>query len=321
MLPPTAVASRETSHPAAGASALAGADAERTPAACKAPEKDGFWAPWISLGCYLIQSEVHTYAFSVAANAILSLFPFIVMMFTIARRVFHSQSMVSVIGDMLRYFLPANQDFVVRNMSLLVHPQGRVQIASVITLLISSSGVFLPLEVALNRVWGVAANRSYLLNQVISLGLALAVGLLALISVGMTALQTRLLTFVFFGHTQNIVFSFLANSFLQVTAAFLSIAIFFVIYWVLPNRRLPFRAVLPTAIVIGLLWEAAKVVYVHVLRWMDLGAVYGPFAVSVALMIWAFVTGLLLLAGAHFSATRYTRALLREAQPERMAAK
>ena len=32
------------------------------------------------------QTEVHTYAFSVAANTILSLFPFIVMMFTIARR-------------------------------------------------------------------------------------------------------------------------------------------------------------------------------------------------------------------------------------------
>ena len=261
------------------------------------------WAPWLSLGSYLIQSEVHTYAFSVAANAILSLFPFIVMMFTIARRVFHSQSMVSVIGDMIHYFLPANQDFVVRNMSLLVHPHGGVQVASVITLLISSSGVFLPLEVALNRVWGVTHNRSYLLNQMVSLGLALAVGLLALFSVGLTALQGRLLALVFFGHTQNILFNFFAGSFLQVTAAFLSIAIFFVIYWVLPNRKLPFRAVLPTAVVTGLLWELAKIVYVHALRWMDLAEVYGPFAVSVGLMMWAFITGLLLLAGAHVSAT------------------
>ena len=89
------------------------------------------------------------------------------MMFTVARRVFHSQAMVSVIGDMVHYFLPANQDFVVRNMSLLVHPHGGVQVLSVLTLLISSSGVFLPLEVALNRVWGVESNRPYLLNQVV----------------------------------------------------------------------------------------------------------------------------------------------------------
>src|ERR1700744_2535633 len=69
-----------------------------------------------SLARYMSQTEVHTYAFSVAANTILSLFPFIVMMFTIARRVFHSQPMVDVIGNMLWYFLPTNQDFVVRNM-------------------------------------------------------------------------------------------------------------------------------------------------------------------------------------------------------------
>ncbi len=280
-------------------------------AGAAAPEKERPWAPWISLGCYLMQSEVHTYAFSVAANAILSLFPFIVMMFTIARRVFHSETMVSVIGDMLHYFLPANQDFVVRNMSLLVHPHGSVQLVSVLTLVVSSSGVFLPLEVALNRVWGVETNRSYLMNQLLSLGLALGVGLLALFSVSLTALQQRVLSFVFFGHTQNIFFALLGGSFLQITAAFLSISIFFIIYWVLPNRTLPFGAVLPTAIVVGLLWEVAKVVYVHALRWMDLQAVYGPFAVSVGLMMWAFVTGLLLLAGAHFSATRYAKALVK----------
>lgn len=272
--------------------------------------------PWISLGVYLAQSEVHTYAFSVAANAILSLFPFIVLMFTIARSVFHSQSMVEVIGDMLHYFLPANQDFVVRNMSLLVHPHGGVQVLSFLTLLVSSSGVFLPLEVALNRVWGIEHNRSYLKNMLLSLGLAFLVGMLALFSVGLTALQTRLLTFVFFGHTQNFVFNLLAHSFLQLTAAFLSVTLFFLVYWLLPNRRLPVTAVLPTAIVVGLLWEAAKVVYVHVLRWMDLQAVYGPFAVSVGLMMWAFVTGLLLLAGAHFSATRHARALLRSQDAE-----
>jgi YihY family inner membrane protein len=267
----------------------------------------------VSLGRYLAQSEVHTYAFSVAANAILSLFPFIVMMLTIARRVLHSNAMVGAIGEMLHYFLPANQDFVVRNMSLLVHARGGVQVASIVTLLISSSGVFLPLEVALNQVWGVAHGRSYVMNQLISLGLAMVVGTLAMVSVAFTAAQTRVLTLLFFGHTGNFVFTFLTHSFLQVSAIVLSITIFFIIYWILPNRRLPVNAVLPTAIVIGLLWELAKIVYVRALVWMDLGAVYGPFAVSVGLMMWAFLTGLLLLAGAHYSANRQTLRLAREA--------
>ena len=54
-----------------------------------------------SLARYMSQTEVHTYAFSVAANSILSLFPFIVMMFTIARVVFHSHAMESAIADMI----------------------------------------------------------------------------------------------------------------------------------------------------------------------------------------------------------------------------
>jgi membrane protein len=274
------------------------------------------WKQITSLAKYLTQTEVHTYAFSVAANAILSLFPFIVMMFTVARRVFHSQAMVDVIGDMLRYFLPANQDFVVRNMSLLVNPRGDVQIASVVMLLISSTGVFLPLEVALNRVWGVAENRSYWMNQLVSIGLALAVGLLALTSIALTATQNRVLGILFFGKTNNIVYSFFEHVFLQISAAFLSVAIFFVIYWVLPNRKLPVSAVLPAGIVTGLIWEGAKVIYVKVLPWLDLRSVYGPFSVSVSLMMWAFLTGLLLLAGAQSSATRYTLRLAHQADVE-----
>jgi membrane protein len=274
------------------------------------------WQQITSLAKYLTQTEVHTYAFSVAANAILSLFPFIVMMFTIARRVFHSQAMVDVIGDMLHYFLPTNQDFVVRNMSLLVNPRGDVQVASVIMLLISSTGVFLPLEVALNRVWGVAENRSYLMNQLISVGLALAVGLLAITSIAFTATQNKILGILFFGKTNNIVYSFFEHAFLRISAAFLSVAIFFVIYWVLPNRKLPLSAVLPAAIITGLIWEGAKVIYVKVLPWLDLRSVYGPFSVSVSLMMWAFLTGLLLLAGAQSSATRYTRRLAHQADVE-----
>jgi len=280
------------------------------------PPNAGWWPQIVSLARYLAQSEVHMYAFSVAANAILSLFPFIVMTWTIERHVFHSPAMEAVLGDMLRYFLPAHQDFVVKNMGLLAHARGKAQVISVITLLISTSGVFLPLEVALNRVWGVTKNRSYLMNAVVSLGLAFSVALLALFSIAFTAAQNRFLAFLFIGKTQNFIFGFLAHAILQLSAAIFSIGIFFLIYWVLPNRKLPVAAVLPTAVVTGLLWELAKRIYIFVLPWLDLESAYGPFSVSVSLMIWAFLTGLIMLAGAHMSATRHTLRLAREADIE-----
>ena len=159
----------------------------------------------------------------------------------------------------------------------------------------------------MNRVWGVTSNRSYFMNQLVSLGLAFMIGAIAMASVAVTAAQQSLLRVLFFGHTENVVFAFIAHWLLQISAAVASICLFFLIYWVLPHRKLPVRAVLPTAIVTGLAWEGAKIAYIAALPWMDLQKVYGPFSVSVSLMLWAFITGLLLLAGAHYSATRHAR--------------
>lgn len=265
-----------------------------------------------ALARYMMQTEVHTYAFSVAANVILSLFPFIVLLLTLSRQLFHSRSMEQVVGEMISTFLPSNQAFVMRNMQILAHPHKGVQVFSIVMLLISSTGVFLPLEVALNNVWGVRKNRNYLHNQIVSLGLAFGVGALAMGSVAITAGQKAVLGFLFFGHTDNIVFAVLSGGMMRILAVIASILLFFLIYWILPNRKIPALAVLPTAFVIGLLWELAKYLYVLALPKLDFASVYGPFQVSVGLMIWAFLSGLLLLAGAHFSATRYTLRVARD---------
>lgn len=276
----------------------------------------GIWAQVVALARYMMQTEVHTYAFSVAANAILSLFPFIVLMLTLCRTVLHSHAMEAVVGQMMRSFLPTGQDFVMRNMQMLANPRKGTQVFSLVMLLITSTGVFLPLEVALNAVWGVKANRSYLHNQAVSAGLAFAVGILAMLSVAFTAGQQTLLSLIFWGHTQNVLYAFVAQRVMKLFSVLSSISLFFLIYWILPYRRVPARAVLPTAIVIGMLWEVAKYGYMHALPWLDFQAVYGPFYISVGLMMWAFLSGLLLLAGAHFSATRYTLRLAREAERE-----
>lgn len=134
----------------------------------------------VALLRYLARPAVHTYAFSVAANVILSLFPFMVLLLTIAHRFLHSKRAVEVIAGMFRALLPTGQEFVVRNMLYLVYSQRKVAIFSVFMLLVSSTGVFLPLEFALNQVWGVTKNRSYFRNQMVSLGLSFAVGLLAM---------------------------------------------------------------------------------------------------------------------------------------------
>jgi membrane protein len=277
-------------------------------------DKSGTWAQVVALGRYMTKTEVHTYAFSVAAQVILSLFPFIVLLLTLSDKVFHSEKMADVVGDMMSNFLPNHQDFVMRNMKALANSHAGTKIFSLIMLLVTTTGVFLPLEVALNSVWGVKKNRSYLHNQVVSIGLAVGVGMLAMASVALTAAQQKVMGWMFLGHTDNWIFNTVANGFLQICALLASIGLFFLIYWGLPNRKVPFRAVFLTAVVMGVLWTAAKYVYIFALPHLDFKSVYGAFDVSVSLMMWAFLSGLLLLAGAYVSATRQALRETREAE-------
>jgi YihY family inner membrane protein len=263
---------------------------------------------------YLLRTEVHTFAFSVAANAILSFFPFVLLLMNLVRRVFHSPAMYDVIVELLRDYLPAGQEFVIRNLTALSSARNRVQVFSFVILLVTSTGVFMPLEVALNRVWRFPNNRSYFGNQLISLGLAFACGTLALISIALSAGNVFLLHTLTFGH------DFLLTRMLgfltaKVFATVTSMIIFFLIYWLLPNGKVPARAVLPTAVVMGLLSEVVKYSYILALPRLNFQEVYGPFALSVSLMFWAFLSGLLLLTGAHLSAQKIF--LRQEKSPER----
>ena len=239
-----------------------------------------------------------------AANAILSFFPFVVLLMTIIRRVFHSEVMVGVVKDLLRDYLPAGQGFVIRNVEAMVNARQRVQVFSLIILLVTSSGVFLPLEVALNRVWRFEKNRSYLGNQLVAFGLAFACGLLALISIALTAGPVAFMEFILRGYGTGFV-RLVGFLMMKVFAIAASIAIFFLIYWLLPNGKVPVRTVLPAAIIMGLLSEALKYAYILALPWLNFQEIYGPFALSVSLMFWAFLSGLLLLAGANLSAEEH----------------
>src|SRR4051812_44019719 len=253
---------------------------------------------------YLMRTDIHTFAFSVAANSILSFFPFVVLMMTLIRRVFHSRVMYDVVVQLLRDYLPAGQEFVIRNLTSMVNSRQRVQAASMVILLVTSSGVFLPLEVALNRIWRFETNRSYLGNQVVSFGLAFACGALALLSIALTAGPVAFMEWLLRGYGTGFVrvVGFLV---MKVFAIAASIAIFFLIYWLLPNGKVPAATVLPVAIIMGLLSEALKYAYILALPWLNFQEVYGPFALSVTMMFWAFLSGLLLLAGAHLSAEEH----------------
>jgi uncharacterized BrkB/YihY/UPF0761 family membrane protein len=51
----------------------------------------------------------------------------------------------------------------------------------------------------------------------------------------------------------------------------------------------------------GLIWEASRYLYMKSLPLLNFPEVYGPFSISVTLMFWAFLSGLMVLAGAQLA--------------------
>src|ERR1700683_2239956 len=133
---------------------------------------------------YWMKTEVHVYAFSVAANVLLSFDPFLNVSVAVASKFFSRATALSAIDLALNDFFPdALGNFLHNNPP----PQGKMEIVSMFLLLCAANGVFEPLEVGLNNVWGIRKNRSFFWNQVVSLGLIFICGGLALGSLLMTA--------------------------------------------------------------------------------------------------------------------------------------
>ena len=248
-----------------------------------------------------METEVHVFALSVAASVLLSVFPFLIVMMSLCRYVLHWPAGVQVLNLALTDFFPGDMgQFISRNLQAVVESRGPFQVTSVFLLLLTANGVFEPLEVALNRAWGVAKNRSYLRNQVVSLGLIFLCGSLTLLSFVLTAMNRQFLA----GWIP--VPSFVALLVFKLAAIPISILALALMYWLLPNRKIPPARIIPVSILVGLALELLK--YINLLTWPLLKAKlqreYGPFYISVTIVLWSFLSAMVILAGAEWSARR-----------------
>lgn len=246
-----------------------------------------------------METEVHVYALAIAASVLLSFYPFCNVMLSLCRNVLHSRAAEDAIYLALNDYFPGElASFLKRNLAF---QGGRLQLTSMVLLLFTANGIFEPLEVALNRAWGVTKNRSYLMNQLIALGMIFLCGALALLSLMLSALNKQwIASWASLGPVQ----SWLNLLFFKLAAVPISILALFLIYWLLPNRKVPAARVAPVAIYVGLVLEALKYVNLALAPYIQakLEHEYFIFRHSVAILIWSFIAAMVVLAGAEWSA-------------------
>jgi YihY family inner membrane protein len=248
-----------------------------------------------------------TISASIAYYSLLALFPLLLLLLSVSGIFIRRFELSGPLTLVLAHYLPVRTDFIMRELVGISQAYGRVSVVSFLLLLWSSSGVFLPLERALNRAWEVEERRSWWRRRLVALEMAGIFGALALFSTLLVG--TRKYTHAWLSTwvaSSLLPFAeFLYRAIFIIARFGMTLCMFLVVFERLPNRPMRLREAFPGALLTALLWEAARALFTQVLPLVNYRQVYGSIGVVVALLTWIYISSVVMLFGAQVSRALY----------------
>ena len=207
-----------------------------------------------------------------------------------------------LIVQKLEFIAPALGQLLGQNIDEIIQARGPVTGVALVGLIWSASTIFYTLTQTLNGIWGNKRRRPVWKRR----GLAI---LFVLTFVG-----PALFLASFAGSMIANLRTWLPDQIIPigggisfVVAILLDVALFMVLYILLPHGASTWREILPGAIGAGLLWELAKKAFLFfVSTYISVSnLVYGSVAAIIAFLVWAYLSGLIFLFGAFLSVSYY----------------
>lgn len=269
---------------------------------------------WIGVRKVLEQSFVKFFnedslavSASIAYHSLLSIFPFLLLLITVSGFLMTQEVLAARLATIFDRFLPVRADFIFRNILGVNQVYSKVGGVSLLLLLWSSSGIFLPLEKALNRAWQVEKERSWVQRHVLAVEMALVIGIIFFLSSMVVGVNVYVHNWVRIGSKlfPSLLVALAYHATVIAVTFSLSLTMFVVLFKVLPNRHMKFRHVLPSALMTAIFWEAARSLFTLLLPSFNYRQVYGSIGVVVALMTWIYISSAVTLFGAQVSHTLY----------------
>ncbi|HXG54068.1 MAG TPA: YihY/virulence factor BrkB family protein [Vicinamibacterales bacterium] len=269
------------------------------------------------LGVY--SSDDLTFASSIAYYALLSLFPFFLLAFSILARVTATDAdRAALLGFVLRYF-PQQFEFVTEQLDALQLAGFELGVAGSLLMVWAAMGVFGAVTSAINHAWGVEKQPNYLKHKLISFVMLVASGLLLmgglLLVSAINIVEARWFAVVL---ERAPGLGVLTSYALKSASTVLFILIVGMVFYFVPNAKVRFRDVWVGAVLTGLLWRGALAGFSIYVR--DANArfsVHGTIIGVVVFLLWVYISAMILLYGAEVTAA-YAR--LRRNRPQEIPA-
>ena len=267
----------------------------------------------------LVNSNDLTHAAAIAYYALLSLFPFLLLVISLLGSIAaDDDDRLAVLTFVFRYF-PTQLDFVSKQLDAFRQTRVQVGVAGGLGLIWASLGVFGAITSAVNEAWGVEKQRSFWKHRMVSFLMLVAAGGVTILALGaVSAVQVAEASWfgVMFSR-----FGWLAafqTWLFRYAATILLIIAVGLVYYFIPNAKTRFRDVWVGAIFTGVLWALAfRGFSWYIGRNSQLTLIHGSIAAVVVFLLWIYVSAVILMYGVEFTAA-YAR--LRRRRPEEMPA-
>jgi membrane protein len=240
--------------------------------------------------------NVITLAASVSFFGFLSLFPFLVLVVSLASIFFERRQALQQIGRLLQAFPQEVSETVTRVLAGAVARGRVVSAVSFLVLAYSSFAAFGQLRYALNKVMGTQKKTTGGIATLKAFGFFVAAAVVALLM-----MLSGSTLFILARRLERL--TLIRALWAVESIAFLGeIVLCSVSYRYLADKRLRWRNVLIGGLVAAVLWEILKVLFGwYVSSAHGLAAVYGFIGSIFFLMLWLFYGVLIYFAGAHIS--------------------
>src|SRR3972149_6853749 len=225
-------------------------------------------------------------AAAIAYFALFSLFPITLLSISIASFGFGPLMEQQLIIQRLEFIAPAMGQLLGQNIDEIIEARGPVTGVALVGLIWSASTVFYTFTHTLNEIWGVKRRRAVWKRR----GLAI---LFVLIFVG-PALFLASFAGSLIAHLRSLLpdqIIYLEGSFSLMLAILLDVALFMVLYIMLPHGAATWREILPGALAAGFLWELAKKAFLSFFStYLSISnLVYGSVAAIIVFLVWAYL--------------------------------
>ena len=226
--------------------------------------------------------------------AIFSVFPLILLLIIVIGSALGPAAAHNQIDGVLRLFLPASTaNFLQESIAQTLEQRGSFGLVAGISLIWSSLGFFSNLSSALTRTFRDPRGYNSWQSRLFGLWMMLAFGVLLVASLA-TTLVFNLIDLVVFYHRTSWV-----TTIALIVPLSLSVAIFVFLYRFVPRRRVRWDAIWIAAFLGGAAWEVAKRVFGWYLENLaSYSVVYGSVATLIVLMLWVYLSGIIILLGA-----------------------